>query len=76
MEVEQDSVSLSMVAHGLGVTIMPRLALEPLPPGLVTVPLPEPLWRSLALATLPHRAGLPLLRAFAQAVLAQLPTSG
>jgi len=44
MEVEQDSVTLSMVAHGLGVTIMPRLVLEPLPPGLVAVPLPAPLW--------------------------------
>lgn len=71
-EVEQDSVTLSMVGHGLGVTVMPRLALLPLPPGLVALPLPEPLTRPLALATLPQRAGLPLLRAFAQAVLASV----
>ncbi|WP_216325400.1 LysR family transcriptional regulator [Deinococcus aestuarii] len=75
-EVEQDSVTLSMVGHGLGVTVMPRLALLPLPPGLVTLPLPEPLFRPLALAALPHRAGLPLLRAFTGAVLAHLPASG
>ncbi|WP_102125723.1 LysR family transcriptional regulator [Deinococcus planocerae] len=75
-EVEQDSVTLSMVGHGLGVTVMPRLALLPLPPGLVTLPLPEPLFRPLALAALPHRAGLPILRAFTGAVLAHLPASG
>jgi len=68
-EVEQDSVILSMVEHGLGVTVMPRLALLPLPPGLVVLPLPEPLTRPLALAVLPQRAALPILRAFTQAVL-------
>ncbi|WP_019585932.1 LysR family transcriptional regulator [Deinococcus apachensis] len=72
-EVEQDSVTLSMVSHGLGVTAMPRLALLPLPPGLVALPLPEPLTRPLALAVLPQRAGLPIIRAFTQAVLAHLP---
>ncbi|BDP40952.1 transcriptional regulator [Deinococcus aetherius] len=72
-EVEQDSVILSMVGHGLGVTVMPRLALLPLPPGLVALPLPEPLARPLALAALPHRAGLPVIRAFTQAVLSHLP---
>ncbi|TDE85754.1 LysR family transcriptional regulator [Deinococcus sp. S9] len=69
MEVEQDSVTLSMVGHGLGVTVMPQLALLPLPPGLVALPLPEPLTRPLALAVLPHRAALPLLRAFSGVVL-------
>ncbi|MEW6421795.1 MAG: LysR family transcriptional regulator [Deinococcota bacterium] len=69
MEVEQDSVTLSMVGHGLGVTVMPHLALLPLPPGLVALPLPEPLIRPLALAVLPHRAALPLLRAFSGVVL-------
>ncbi|GAA5512581.1 HTH-type transcriptional regulator CatM [Deinococcus carri] len=76
MEVEQDSVTLSMVGHGLGVTIMPRLALLPLPPGLVVLPLPEPLTRPLALAVLPQRAALPLLRAFTGAVLETLGKMG
>ncbi|GBF05096.1 LysR family transcriptional regulator [Deinococcus aerius] len=68
-EVGQDSVTLSMVGHGLGVTVMPRLALLPLPPGLVALPLPEPLTRPLALAVLPQRAALPLIRAFTAAVV-------
>ncbi|SMB94854.1 LysR family transcriptional regulator [Deinococcus hopiensis] len=68
-EIEQDSVILSMVEYGLGITVMPRLALLPLPPGLVALPLPEPLVRPLSLAVLPHRAGLPMLRAFTEAVL-------
>lgn len=68
-EVEQDSVTLSMVEHGLGVTVMPRLALLPLPPGLIALPLPEPLYRPLALAVLPQRAALPVIRAFVEAVV-------
>lgn len=68
-EVEQDSVTLSLVEHGLGVTVMPRLALLPLPPGLVALPLPEPLTRPLALAVLPQRAALPVIRAFTEAVM-------
>ena len=68
-EITEDSVILGMVAHGLGVSVMPRLALEPLPDGLVALPLPERLMRPLALATLPHRANLPVLRAFTAALL-------
>ena len=68
-EITEDSVILGMVAHGLGVSVMPRLALTPLPAGLVALPLPERLMRPLALATLPHRANLPVLRAFTDALL-------
>ncbi|MCD0165897.1 LysR family transcriptional regulator substrate-binding protein, partial [Deinococcus sp. 12RED42] len=71
-EIGEDSVILGMVAHGLGVSVMPRLALEPLPDGLVALPLPERLMRPLALATLPHRANLPVIRAFTDALLAAL----
>ncbi|UQN07024.1 LysR family transcriptional regulator [Deinococcus sp. QL22] len=69
MEVEQDSVTLSMVRYGLGITVMPRLALSPLPPGLIALPLPDPLARPLSLAVLPQRAGLPLVRAFTRVLL-------
>ncbi|WP_019010998.1 LysR family transcriptional regulator [Deinococcus aquatilis] len=69
MEVEQDSVTLSMVRYGLGITVMPRLALSPLPSGLIALPLPEPLARPLSLAVLPQRAGLPLVRAFTRVLL-------
>ncbi|MDV6375356.1 LysR family transcriptional regulator [Deinococcus arenicola] len=71
-EFEQDSVTLGMVRHGLGITLMPRLALLPVPDGLVLLPLPEPLSRPLAVATLPWRARLPLIQAFTAALVASL----
>lgn len=71
-EIDQDSVILGMVGHGLGITVMPRLALEPAPANLVVLPLPEPLSRPLALAALPHRVGLPLIRAFTLALVGSL----
>ena len=71
-EIEQDSVILGMVAHGLGAAVLPRLALEPAPAGLAVLPLPRPLSRPLGLAALPHRAQLPLLRAFTEALVASL----
>ncbi|WP_052195547.1 LysR family transcriptional regulator [Deinococcus radiopugnans] len=71
-EIEQDSVILGMVRHGLGVTVMPRLALLPVPDGLILLPLPAPLNRTMAVAALPHRAGLPLIRAFTAALVASL----
>ncbi|MFC4426032.1 LysR family transcriptional regulator [Deinococcus navajonensis] len=74
--VAQDSVTLGLVSHGLGVTVLPRLALAPLPPGLVALPLPVPLLRPLALAVLPHRAGLPIIRAFTAVLLASLQARG
>ncbi|MFD1730961.1 LysR family transcriptional regulator substrate-binding protein [Deinococcus malanensis] len=70
--ITQDSVTLGLVSHGLGVTVMPRLALLPLPPGLVALPLPQPLMRPLALGVLPHRAGLPIIRAFTATLVASL----
>ncbi|CAM3945241.1 LysR family transcriptional regulator [Deinococcus marmoris] len=69
---EQDSVTLGMVRHGLGITLMPRLALLPVPDGLVTLPLPEALTRPLVVAAMPHRAGLPLIRAFTAALVESL----
>ncbi|CAM3929048.1 LysR family transcriptional regulator [Deinococcus frigens] len=74
-ELDQDSVILGMIRHGLGVTVMPRLALLPVPDGLVLVPLPKPLTRTMAVAALPHRAGLPLIRAFTAALVDSLGDS-
>ncbi|GHF55414.1 DNA-binding transcriptional LysR family regulator [Deinococcus metalli] len=71
-EIDQDSVILGMVRHGLGVTVMPRLALLPLPDGLVALPLPQSLTRPLAVAALPHRAHLPVIRTFTAALVASL----
>ncbi|RJF71171.1 LysR family transcriptional regulator [Deinococcus cavernae] len=75
-ELDEDSVILGMVAHGLGHTIMPRLAAFPFPPGLVALPLPEPLARPLALAVQPHRAHLPVVKAFTELLVQTLRDSG
>ncbi|WP_309571826.1 LysR family transcriptional regulator [Deinococcus sp.] len=74
-EIDQDSVILGMVRHGLGVTVMPRLALLPLPEGLVALPLPQSLTRPLAVATLPQRAHLPVIRTFTAALVTSLNTA-
>ena len=77
-EVDEDDVILSMVEHGLGVTIFPRLALGALlkhpgrDPALVTEPLPALLERTIGLVTRPGRANLPHVRALAEAVRAQV----
>ncbi|WP_424951808.1 LysR family transcriptional regulator [Deinococcus sp.] len=63
VEVENDSVTLGMVAHGLGHTILPRLAVLPLPAGLRLLSLPVALQRTLSVAVLPARAGLPSIAA-------------
>ncbi|MEO0988762.1 MAG: LysR family transcriptional regulator [Cyanobacteria bacterium J06639_14] len=44
-EVGEDSTTLSMVQQGLGATIMPMLAAEPIPPELTIAELPVPLER-------------------------------
>lgn len=51
-EVREDSTVLGMVKRGLGATIMPRMAAEPLPSGVVMRPLPVPLYRTTGVATL------------------------
>lgn len=53
-QVEDDSVILSMVAHGFGVSILPKLATMPLPEGVVLRGLPQALERRIVLAV---RAG-------------------
>ncbi|SMB77918.1 LysR family transcriptional regulator [Deinococcus hopiensis] len=70
LEVADDDVIFSMVEHGLGLTVMPRLATLPLRSGLVALPLPNPLYRSIGVAVKPGRAGLPHIRAFLKAMQA------
>ena len=69
-EISEDDVILSMVEHGLGVSVLPSLATLPLRPGLVALPLPAPLYRTLGVAIKPGRAGLPHIHAFTQALRA------
>jgi DNA-binding transcriptional LysR family regulator len=64
-QVEDDSVILSMVAHGFGVSVLPRLATLPVPQGVVLRGLPEPLERRIVLAVRPEQSSK-LLEAFVQ----------
>lgn len=78
IEVENDSVTLGMVAHGLGHAILPRLAVLPLPPGLRTLALPVTLQRELHVAVLPARASLPIIAAMTSSLrqsVAQSPVA-
>jgi DNA-binding transcriptional LysR family regulator len=71
-EISDDDVIFSMVEHGLGLAILPRLAVLPLRPGLVALPLPLPLYRTLGTALKPGRAGLPHIHALIQAIRGHL----
>jgi len=63
-EVREDSTIVSMVRQGLGVSLLPRLAAEPLPAGVQTRPLPVPLERIIGVATLSDAAQPPAIYAF------------
>lgn len=74
--MREDSVVLAMVQHGLGFTILPRLATLPLPAGLSALPLPSPLYRTLTVNVLPQRAGLPVIAAFLRVLQEQRSAAG
>lgn len=51
VEVDSDAAVLSMVENGAGVTVMPRLATEPLSAGLEAERLPVTVYRQITLCT-------------------------
>jgi DNA-binding transcriptional LysR family regulator len=67
--VSEDGVILSMVAQGLGISVMPSLAAHPLPPGVRVGSLPVPLERRLGLAVTRRKMTIPAIRAFVETVL-------
>ncbi|MBD2101415.1 LysR family transcriptional regulator [Leptolyngbya sp. FACHB-261] len=66
--VKEDSTILGMVAQGLGVAIMPRLATEPLPQGVAALSLPGHLERVIGVAILANALHSPAVFAFLDAV--------
>ncbi len=71
---EHDSAILSMVAHGLGTSIMPSLAYHPLPKGVLAFPLPDRLERRIGVVATRSKAATPVVKAFIKALRAyQLP---
>ncbi|AUY51250.1 LysR family transcriptional regulator [Streptomyces sp. CB01881] len=64
INVEDDTVAVSLVSQGLGMAIMPRSALLGAPPGLAVTGLgPQPPRRSVGYVTTPELAGTAPVRA-------------
>ena len=61
--IEEDSVTMDVAQHQLGVGIMSALTAQPLLPGLQVLSLPTALEREFGLSVLAARTSLPLLRA-------------
>lgn len=74
--VREDSTIFSLVAQGLGVSIVPELASRDLPDTVLRVPLAEPLERLLGVAIAPQSLKVPAVRAFLDALRVQFPESG
>lgn len=51
-QIRSDATIVSMVAKGIGAAISPRLAAEPIPPGVQVFSLPVPLFRVICVAVL------------------------
>lgn len=63
-EVKEDSTALSMVQRGLGITIMAKLATEPLPPAITIATLPQPIERVIGVIHLADALLPPAVYAF------------
>ncbi|WP_316430075.1 LysR family transcriptional regulator [Leptolyngbya sp. NK1-12] len=63
-EVGTDATIVSLVAQGLGATILPRLAAEPIPAAVQIYSLPVPLWRVIGVAVLAEALHPPAVYAF------------
>lgn len=70
INTREDSVMLSMVAHGMGVALMPAISTHPLPAGVRAYPLPDPLERVIVASVTPSRYASPLVKAFIAALRA------
>ena len=62
--VQNDSTIVGMVSRGLGGTVIPRLAAEPIPPMIQVYSLPVPLFRTIQVALLANALQPPPVFAF------------
>lgn len=67
-EVREDSTIVSMVMQNLGAAILPRLAAEPVPPGIQVCSLPVPLQRIIGTAVITNALHTPAVYAFLDAL--------
>ncbi|MGB3200726.1 MAG: LysR family transcriptional regulator [Nodosilinea sp.] len=63
-EVETDTTIVNLVAQGVGATILPRLAAEPIPPGVQVFDLPVPLVQTIGAAVVDKGLHTPAIYAF------------
>lgn len=63
-QVKDDSVILSMVSHGLGLSVLPQIAVEPVPTGVRLREMPEPFERVIGVVVMPSLFGTPVVSAF------------
>jgi DNA-binding transcriptional LysR family regulator len=63
-EVETDTTIVNLVAQGVGATILPRLAAEPIPAPIQVFSLPDPLLRVIGVAVLADALRTPATYAF------------
>lgn len=68
-ELNEDSAIVSMVAEGLGMTILPYFAAIPIPKGVKVRPLPQPLQRQLGAVILEEGFQSPPVYAFLETIL-------
>lgn len=72
-EVETDATIVSLVAQGLGATILPRLAAKPIPANVQVYSLPTPLERIIGVAILADALHTPAVYAFLEILRQQYP---
>jgi DNA-binding transcriptional LysR family regulator len=67
-EVETDATIVNLVAQGLGATILPRLAAEPIPSSVQVYNLPVPFARVIGVAVLAEGLHVPPVYAFLETI--------
>ncbi len=73
--VKEDSTILRMISQNLGMSVLPELAIDELPPNTKILDMNEPLERIIALAVLPSMLKVPAIRIFLQELKKQFPSS-
>lgn len=72
-EVETDATIVGLVAQGLGATILPRLAAEPIPSNIPVYSLPTPIERVIGVAVLAEALHPPAIYAFLDILRTVMP---
>jgi DNA-binding transcriptional LysR family regulator len=74
--IHDDAAMLNMTAQGLGLSLMARLTITHLPPGLRIVELPAPLERTISIGVQAPNFKTPAVRAFLSTLKELYPESG